>query len=126
MSDKLYNHPLIDFVDGPTGRRAHIEGTGADVWEVVATIQNNDGDLEAAADYLSLPLLMVEAANDYYLTFPDEIDERIRLNQKESEQAETDWSQERSMFIEEPELLEAKDKVPPQQPGLVKDADGYL
>lgn len=82
MADKLYNHPLIDFVDGPTGQRAHIEGTGADVWEVVATIKDNDGNREAAADYLSLPLLLVDAAHDYYLAFPDEIDERIRRNRE--------------------------------------------
>ena len=74
------DHPLVYFVDGPTGRRAHIKGTGADVWEVVATILDNGGDKEAACDYLSMELLLVEAAHNYYLSYPDEINERIEQN----------------------------------------------
>jgi len=35
-------HPLIRFVDGPTGRRASLVGAGLDVWEVIATIRDND------------------------------------------------------------------------------------
>jgi uncharacterized protein (DUF433 family) len=83
FNNKIANsadHPFVDFVDGPTGRRAHIKGTGADVWEVVATILDNGGDQVAAADYLSMDLLLVEAANNYYLSYPDEISERIEQN----------------------------------------------
>ena len=31
-------HPLIQFIDGPSGRRASLIGRGLDVWEVIATI----------------------------------------------------------------------------------------
>ena len=37
--------PGIIFVDGPSGRRAHLAGTGLDVWEVIVLYHslNQDG-----------------------------------------------------------------------------------
>lgn len=71
-------HPLVYFMDGPAGRRASLRGSG-DVWEVIATVQDNRGDIRAAAAYLGIPVALVEAAFSYYEEFPDEIDERLRL-----------------------------------------------
>src|SRR5215472_6910306 len=45
-------HPLIQFLDGPSGRRASLAGRGLDVWEVIATIRDNNGSIAQAADYL--------------------------------------------------------------------------
>jgi len=45
-------HPLVRFADGPAGRRARLLGAGGDVWEVIATVRDNDGNIAAAADYL--------------------------------------------------------------------------
>lgn len=84
-------HPGIFFADGPTGRRARLFGTGADVWEVIATVKDNDGDESAAADYLDLPVAMVRSAITYYAAFPAEIDALIERNQAESERAEAAW-----------------------------------
>lgn len=47
--------PLIQFLDGPSGRRASLVGSSLDVWEVIATVRDNDGSLEEAAAYLQIP-----------------------------------------------------------------------
>src|SRR3954468_14679155 len=81
---RMDEHPLVRFVDGPAGRRARLVGSGSDVWEVIATVRDNDGDVTAAADYLELPLGLVQAAVTYYGAFRDEIDEWIERNKREA------------------------------------------
>ncbi len=78
-------HPLIQFLDGPSGRRASLIGRGLDVWEVVATVRDNDGSIDTAAEYLQIPTGLVEAAVAYYGEYRDEIDEEIELNEAEYE-----------------------------------------
>ncbi len=78
-------HPLIQFLDGPSGRRASLVGRGLDVWEVVATVRDNDGSIDAAAEYLQIPTGLVEAAVAYYGEYRDEIDKEIEVNESEYE-----------------------------------------
>lgn len=78
-------HPLIQFLDGPSGRRAGLVGRGLDVWEVIATVRDNDGSLTEAAVYLQVPVGLVEAAVSYYGEYRDEIDGEIELNEAEYE-----------------------------------------
>jgi len=80
-------HPLIRFAEGPAGRRARLVGTGKDVWEVIAVVKDNDGDLPAAADYLELPLGLLQAAVSYYGAYSDEIDQWIEHNEQEAAEA---------------------------------------
>lgn len=80
-------HPLVRFVDGPAGRRARFVGTGCDVWEVVAAVRDNDGDVAETAEFLELPLGVVEAAVGYYGAYPDEIDGWIARNEQEAADA---------------------------------------
>jgi uncharacterized protein (DUF433 family) len=80
-------HPLVRFVDGPAGRRAHLLGTGLDVWEVVSVVRHNDGDAAAAADYLEIPLGLVQAAVGYYGAYAEEVDEWIDANSGEGDRA---------------------------------------
>ncbi|MGH9092040.1 MAG: hypothetical protein ACRDZR_11780 [Acidimicrobiales bacterium] len=84
---RMDEHPLIRFAEGPAGRRARLLGTGKDVWEVVATVRDNDGDLGEAARYLELSLGLVQAAVSYYGAYPDEIDQWIDLNEQETAEA---------------------------------------
>jgi uncharacterized protein (DUF433 family) len=70
-------HPGIGFVDGPAGRRAVLVGAGLDVWEVVDTVKQNRGSLDAAARYLEVSNGTVRTAIRYYAAFPDEIDELL-------------------------------------------------
>lgn len=85
------DHPLVQFVDGPTGRRAALVGTGLDVWEVIATVRDNANDLQKCASYLGVPLGIVQAAVAYYGDYREEIDEEIALNESEWERGYASW-----------------------------------
>src|SRR5258708_10346370 len=76
-------HPLIQFLDGPSGRRASVVGRGLDVWEVIATIRDNDGSIALATEYLQVPTGVVEAAVAYYGQDPREIAPRVRVKETE-------------------------------------------
>lgn len=58
-------------------------GSGLDVWEIIATIRDNNGSAEEAAAYLEVPLGLVQAAVAYYGEYRDEIDQEIELNEAE-------------------------------------------
>jgi uncharacterized protein (DUF433 family) len=85
-------HPLVRFAEGPAGRRARILGTGKDVWEVIAVVRDNGGDVAEAARYLEMPLGLVQAAVTYYGAYPDEIDQWIDLNEQEATDAHAAWT----------------------------------
>lgn len=76
-------HPLIHFLDGPAGRRASVVGSGLDVWEVIATVRDNDGSVEEAAAYLRIPVGLGQAAVAYYDLYHAEIDAEIEINEAE-------------------------------------------
>jgi hypothetical protein len=86
------DHPLVRFADGPAGRRARLIGTGKDVWEVIATVRDNDGDLAESARYLHMPLGLVQAAVSYYGAYTDEIDEWIDGNERDAAEAHAAWT----------------------------------
>ncbi len=88
---RMDEHPLVHFADGPAGRRARVLGTGLDVWEVVATARDNDNDLQAAAEYLRVPLGLVQAAVSYYGAYTEEIDAWTRANEREADEAQAAW-----------------------------------
>jgi uncharacterized protein (DUF433 family) len=84
-------HPLVRFVDGPGGRRARLAGTGSDVWEVIASVRDNEGDVAETADYLQIRLGLVQAAVTYYGAYADEVDEWISRNRREGAEAHDAW-----------------------------------
>ena len=88
---RMDEHPLVRFVDGPAGRRPRLVGTGSDVWEVIAAVKDNDGDVAASAEYLALALGLVQAAVTYYGAFGDEVDAWIARNERETAQAHAAW-----------------------------------
>ena len=88
---RMDDHPLVRFVDGPGGRRPQLVGGGKDVWEVIAVVRDNDGDVAAAASYLEIPLGLVQAAVAYYGAYRQEIDDWIEANRAESEEAHAAW-----------------------------------
>jgi hypothetical protein len=55
------------------------------VWEVIATVRDNDGSATEASGYLEISPGLVEAAVSYYSEYRDEIDEEIQLNEAEYE-----------------------------------------
>lgn len=80
-------HPLVRFSDGPSGRRARLIGTGKDVWEIIATVRDNDGDQAEAARYLEIPRGLIQAAIAYYGAYTAEIDQQIEGNDQETAEA---------------------------------------
>lgn len=88
---RVDEHPLVSFVDGPAGRRARLVGTGSDVWEVVAAVRDNGGEVSKTADHLEMPLGLVQAAVSYYGAYPDEVDHWIERNESEAAEAHSVW-----------------------------------
>lgn len=73
--------PGIGFRDGPTGRRAWLEGTALDVWQVVLAYRDF-GSLERLIEESELSEAHARRCLAYYERFPDEIDELIELSQR--------------------------------------------
>lgn len=70
--------PGIVFVDGATGRRPMVAGSGLEVWEVIQTwgeVGKDYDRLRAAYDWLTEPQL--RAALSYYELYPAEVDVRL-------------------------------------------------
>lgn len=78
---KMRRCPGVVFADGPSGRRARIEGTGIEVWEVIGSylsLGKNEKRLRKAYAWLSDRQLL--AAFGYYRAYPKEIDDLIEGN----------------------------------------------
>lgn len=70
--------PGIVFVDGATGRRPVVAGSGLEVWEVVSTwkeVGRNYERLRAAYEWLTEPQL--RGALSYYELYGEELDARL-------------------------------------------------
>ncbi|MFQ5794133.1 MAG: DUF433 domain-containing protein [Candidatus Bipolaricaulia bacterium] len=79
--------PGIAFVDGPTGRRPVIAGTGLEVWEVITAYQECSEDFERLKEiYDWLTPIQLRSALAYYRRYPDEIDEEIQRQQALTEE----------------------------------------
>jgi uncharacterized protein (DUF433 family) len=75
---KMRRVPGIVMVDGPTGRRAVVAGSGLDVWEMIATWQACGKDeRQLAQNYPWLTQPQLQAALAYYALYPDEIEARL-------------------------------------------------
>jgi uncharacterized protein (DUF433 family) len=78
---KMRRCPGVTFVDGPTGRRARIAGTGIDVWELIATFKGLDERYEELREtYHWLNEQQMRSALSYYALYSEEIDVRINRN----------------------------------------------
>lgn len=78
---KMRRCPGVVFADGPYGRRARVEGTGIEVWEMLAAwfaMGKDEKRLGKAFAWLSDRQLL--AALGYYRAYPKEIDELIEAN----------------------------------------------
>jgi len=69
------SYPLIVYRDSPLGRRPMLGGSRLDVVQVVETVRNEGGDVEAAAEYLSLTPTQVRACVRFYADNRDEVSE---------------------------------------------------
>jgi uncharacterized protein (DUF433 family) len=77
--EKMRRVPGIIFVDGATGRRARIAGTGLDVFEVIGVYWAGDEDLEGLLEgFHWLTGAQILAALRYAREFPEEIEAILR------------------------------------------------
>jgi hypothetical protein len=85
---KAGRFPGVVYRDGPAGRRAALAG-GPDVWEVVRAVRATPGRGEArvrrVARETEIPERLVRLAIEFAAAFPEEVDERIRLDEEAAE-----------------------------------------
>src|SRR5438067_4601580 len=73
----------VTYMDGAVGRRAHLDGTGLDVWEVIRdylAAGRDSARLLRGLDWVTPE--QAHTALRFYELFPDEIDERLRLERE--------------------------------------------
>lgn len=73
--------PGVVFADGPAGRRARVEGTGIEIWEVISSylaLGNDERRLRETYHWLSERQIL--AALGYGRAYPREIEDLIRRN----------------------------------------------
>ncbi|MEV4346908.1 hypothetical protein AB0J83_20825 [Actinoplanes sp. NPDC049596] len=103
---RSYEHPGVIFRPGPTGRRAALAG-GPDVWEVIAAlnaVREEGTELDRAsllselAEVTGLASGQVAVALRYYAAYPDEIDERVVLNNEVADREERLWEAQQELL----------------------------
>ncbi|MBI4218771.1 MAG: hypothetical protein HY682_01410 [Chloroflexi bacterium] len=84
-------HPGIVFKPGPSGRRAALAG-GPDVWEIASALRFTSGTesarVAALAEEFGIAQRQVVIALNYAAAQREEIDARIRANDRALEEAE--------------------------------------
>lgn len=72
--------PGVVFVEGPAGRRAHLAGTGLDVWEVVELVREYRSPEATMRAFPRLPRTAILTATAYADEYPEEINTFLELN----------------------------------------------
>lgn len=85
LSLRSLRYPGIVFVQGPAGLRAHLAGTGLDVWEVVMLARSYGSVDRLLQDFPHLSRRAVETALAYARRYPEEIEDWIRENAPDPE-----------------------------------------
>jgi uncharacterized protein (DUF433 family) len=94
--------PGIIYVDGPSGRRARIAGSGIEVWEFMANFKAmNEDYAKIKQAYHWLNEQQVRAAFTYYALYPGEIEAHIRSNAGQTKEAVL----KRFPFLAKPESI---------------------
>ncbi len=83
---RMQRFPGIVFVEGPAGRRAHLVGTGLDVWEVMALLREYSGVAKLRQDFPQLSPMAIQIARAYAEAFPEEISTFLELNDQTPQQ----------------------------------------
>ncbi len=68
---------FIQFRNSAVGRQAYVVGTGLAVWELVLVANACGGDPDRVSTLLDLPVAKVQAAVNYAIAFPSEVEEAL-------------------------------------------------
>jgi hypothetical protein len=81
-AEKMSLVPGVVYVDGASGRRARLVGSGLDVWEVINAWRFLDGDFEELKGcFPAHDVELLRRALRFYELFPEEIDAKIADNE---------------------------------------------
>ncbi len=83
--------PGLVFVEGPAGRRAHLAGTGLDVWEVVGLVREYGSPDAALRGFPRLTLTTIQVAQTYANEYPEEVNAFLELNARSPEVLQRDF-----------------------------------
>jgi hypothetical protein len=92
-------HPLVHFIDGPSGRRARLNG-GPDVDRLIRALTSTqeaqpnlsiDEVLVLVGETTDVPVPTIRAVIEYWAEFPDEVDARIEEGRKAESEAREQW-----------------------------------
>ncbi len=88
---EVLRYPGVTFVEGPAGLRAHVAGSGLDVWEIVMVHRAHGGKEEATLRHLpQLSRRQLKTALAYYEDHRQEIDGILAEQARSPEE----WSRE--------------------------------
>jgi hypothetical protein len=88
---RMQRHPRVGFMNGATGRRAYLLGTGVDIWELIDILKACGGDVDEAMEYTGRSRPDMDAAIAYYGAYPDEIDARVEANRIAGERGKAEY-----------------------------------
>jgi len=77
---RMQRFPGIVFVEGPAGRRAHLAGTGLDVWEVVRLLKEYQTAAKLRENCPRLSSIAIRIAQAYAESYPEEINAFVEMN----------------------------------------------
>jgi uncharacterized protein (DUF433 family) len=83
---RMQRFPGIVFVEGPAGRRAHLAGTGLDVWEIIGLLQEYQTVAKLRESFPQLSPMAIQVARAYAEAYPDEINAFLELSDQTPEQ----------------------------------------
>jgi len=82
---RMQRFPGVIFVEGPAGRRAHVAGTGLDVWEVIELLKGYDTAANLVEHFPNLSKRAVHMAEAYAKAYPQEIEAFLQFNARSPE-----------------------------------------
>jgi hypothetical protein len=79
-------HPAIELEFAGALPVARLRGRRVSVWSVMSDVEGCGGDVRRAAKQLGLPLALVQAAQRYASTFPEEMEQDAKLGRRTLEE----------------------------------------
>ena len=96
---RVQDHPMIRFRTGAAGRREPVlTGTRLLIRDVIATLRDQGNDLDATADYFSVPRATVAAAAGYYADYADEVDADAQLAESATQRELQRWQRQQVLL----------------------------
>ncbi len=83
---RMQRFPGITFVEGPAGQRAHLAGTGLDVWEIIQLLREHGSASALSEQFPRLSPMVIQIAEAYAKAYPDEIRAFLALNTRTAEE----------------------------------------